>query len=221
MASTQREDASGFFVPRLVALPNRAQASRKGRVWITLLAWLVMLSTTTALWSQRAYDVEGGDELQPRLDELDRIIETLQGWRKYFLWGGAALLGIALLKIINPINLYYNAGDRALRRAVRTDRRRGLADFAARCLASGEANFQEELLLDFKPRADGADLAGGLDYLLHTDLRSLLPRVAAGALIIQGEILGDLDMIRRDDSCLVTLVVKDLFPVIHDTAVVT
>ncbi len=76
---------------------------------------------------------------------------------------------------------------RALRWAARADSRPGLADFAARCLAPGEVNFQGELLLDFQPRAHGADLAGGLDYLLHTDLRSQLPRVAAGALIIQGE----------------------------------
>jgi pimeloyl-ACP methyl ester carboxylesterase len=76
---------------------------------------------------------------------------------------------------------------RALRRAVRTDSRLGLADFATLCLASRETNFQEEFLQDFQPRANGADLASGLDYLLNTDLRSQISRVPAGALIIQGE----------------------------------
>jgi pimeloyl-[acyl-carrier protein] methyl ester esterase len=76
---------------------------------------------------------------------------------------------------------------RALRRALRADSRRGLADFASRCLAPGEVNFQEELLPDFQPRVNGAALVSGLDYLLHTDLRPQLSRVPAGALIIQGE----------------------------------
>jgi pimeloyl-[acyl-carrier protein] methyl ester esterase len=76
---------------------------------------------------------------------------------------------------------------RALRRAVRTDSRTGLADFAARCLAPGEANFQGELRQNFQPRENGAGLARGLDYLLQADLRPRLPRVPAGALIIQGD----------------------------------
>lgn len=76
---------------------------------------------------------------------------------------------------------------RALRRAVRADSRRGLADFAARCLAPGEANFYKEWLLTLQPQANGADLSAGLDYLLDADLRSQLSRVPAGALIIQGD----------------------------------
>jgi pimeloyl-[acyl-carrier protein] methyl ester esterase len=75
---------------------------------------------------------------------------------------------------------------RALRRTVSADRGRGLADFAKRCLAPGEVNFQEELLQDFQPQENGADLSAGLDYLLNTDLRPQLSRVPAGALIIQG-----------------------------------
>jgi pimeloyl-[acyl-carrier protein] methyl ester esterase len=76
---------------------------------------------------------------------------------------------------------------RALRRAVREDRGRGLADFAGRCLAPGEAHFQEEILQNFQPQDNGADLAAGLDYLLDTDLRPQLSGVPAGALIIQGD----------------------------------
>jgi pimeloyl-[acyl-carrier protein] methyl ester esterase len=63
----------------------------------------------------------------------------------------------------------------------------GLADFAGRCLAPGEADFREKIIQDFQPREDGADLAGGLDYLLNTDLRPQMPGIPQGALIIQGE----------------------------------
>ncbi len=76
---------------------------------------------------------------------------------------------------------------RALRRTVREDPRRGLADFASRCLAPGEVDFQEEILSHFRPRENGADLAVGLDYLINTDLRPKLSGVPAGALIIQGD----------------------------------
>ena len=79
------------------------------------------------------------------------------------------------------------AAVRALRRTVREDPRRGLADFAGRCLAPGEAHFQEEILREFQPRKNGINLAQGLDYLLNTDLRSQLSRVPPGVLIIQGE----------------------------------
>jgi pimeloyl-[acyl-carrier protein] methyl ester esterase len=76
---------------------------------------------------------------------------------------------------------------RALRRTVHEDRCRGLADFASRCLAPGEKNFQEEILQNFQPQDKGTDLAAGLDYLLNTDLRPQLSGVPAGALLIQGD----------------------------------
>lgn len=76
---------------------------------------------------------------------------------------------------------------RGLRRTVRENSHRALTDFAIRCLARGEANFQEELLQGFQPRHNGADLAVGLDYLLNTDLRPHLSRVLAGALVLQGD----------------------------------
>ena len=76
---------------------------------------------------------------------------------------------------------------RALRRTVRQDPSRGLADFAGRCLAPGEADFQVEILENFQPREDGADLASGLDYLLNTDLRPQLAGISPGTIIIQGD----------------------------------
>lgn len=76
---------------------------------------------------------------------------------------------------------------RALRRTIRLDSYQGLADFASRCLAEGETNFQEELWQNLRPRANGADLATGLDYLLNTDLRPQLSGVQTRTLIIQGD----------------------------------
>jgi pimeloyl-[acyl-carrier protein] methyl ester esterase len=76
---------------------------------------------------------------------------------------------------------------RALRRTVRQDPRRGLLDFADRCLAPGEGNFREEILEDFQPQENCPDLAAGLDYLINTDLRPQFSRVPAGALIVQGD----------------------------------
>lgn len=79
------------------------------------------------------------------------------------------------------------AAVRALRRAVRADRGRGLADFAGRCLAPGEAAFQEVILHELSPQENGADLAAGLDYLLAADLRPRLSRIRTRCLILQGD----------------------------------
>jgi pimeloyl-[acyl-carrier protein] methyl ester esterase len=76
---------------------------------------------------------------------------------------------------------------RAMRRALLEDKRRVLADFAARCLAPEEALFRGGVLGAFLLRGNGADLAAGLDYLLDTDLRPGLSRVPAGAFILQGD----------------------------------
>jgi len=64
--------------------------------------------------------MEDGEEInQQRSEQFDRIEKTLRHYGKVFLKVGAVLLGIVVLKIINPLNLYYNASDRALKRAVR------------------------------------------------------------------------------------------------------
>ena len=76
---------------------------------------------------------------------------------------------------------------RAQRRTVRQDPRRGLADFASRCLALGEADFHAEILESFEPQENGAGLVAGLDYLLNTDLRPRLTKAPAGTIIIQGD----------------------------------
>lgn len=76
---------------------------------------------------------------------------------------------------------------RAMRRALKENPPQVLAEFAEQCLAPGEAAFASQAREAFEvPAADGT-LAAGLDYLLHQDLRPLLPRLPAGAVVIQGQ----------------------------------
>ncbi len=76
---------------------------------------------------------------------------------------------------------------RAMRRAVFQDPAPVLADFARRCLAPGEAAWQEEALDLFPPGQSPAHLAAGLDYLLTADLRPLARRIPMPVTLIQGE----------------------------------
>jgi pimeloyl-ACP methyl ester carboxylesterase len=62
-----------------------------------------------------------------------------------------------------------------------------LAEFAEQCLAPGEAAFASQAREAFAVPADPGTLAAGLDYLLHQDLRPVLPRLPAGAVVIQGQ----------------------------------
>ncbi len=82
---------------------------------------------------------------------------------------------------------------RAMRRALGSDSRRVLSDFALACLAPGEAAFREEAAAGFDYQAAPAFLAQGLDYLRDKDLRGLLPLIRETTnlpgrmVIIQGE----------------------------------
>ena len=62
-----------------------------------------------------------------------------------------------------------------------------LAEFAEQCLAPGEAAFASQAREAFAAPAAAGTLAAGLDYLLQCDLRPLLPRLPAGAVVIQGQ----------------------------------
>ena len=84
---------------------------------LLLLVSLLVLVLTAVVWSQGAYQDDDGEQFtQPRTKEFDRITETLHYYGRIFMKVGAVLLGIVVLKIINPLNLYYNAGDRARNR---------------------------------------------------------------------------------------------------------
>jgi pimeloyl-[acyl-carrier protein] methyl ester esterase len=76
---------------------------------------------------------------------------------------------------------------RAMRRALKENPLPVLAEFADQCLAPGEAAFASQAREAFAVPAAAGTLAAGLDYLLHQDLRPLLPRLPAGAVIIQGQ----------------------------------
>ena len=77
------------------------------------------------------------------------------------------------------------AAVRAMRRALKSNPQNVVQDFALSCLSPNEEAFQEEVTPLF-PAGDAAHLATGLDYLLHRDLRPLLPRVTASCTLIQG-----------------------------------
>ncbi len=80
-----------------------------------------------------------------------------------------------------------------MRRALGSDSRKVLNDFALACLAPGEAAFRKEAAAGFDYQAAPALLAQGLDYLRDKDLRGLLPltqkttNLSGRVIIIQGE----------------------------------
>jgi len=79
------------------------------------------------------------------------------------------------------------AAVRALRRTIRTDARRGLLDFAGRCLAPQEAVFKRDFFQEFQAGDNGPHLTAGLDYLLSADLRPSLAGIRGKCFIVQGE----------------------------------
>ena len=98
------------------------------------------------------------------LQELSLAESVLVGWSL----GGMLLLEALAAELLEPAGLVLVATPasfcqlpdhpwgqprsavRALRRAVATDSRRGLVDFAGRCLAPGEENFKDELLQELR-----------------------------------------------------------------------
>jgi pimeloyl-[acyl-carrier protein] methyl ester esterase len=76
---------------------------------------------------------------------------------------------------------------RAMRRGLTKNPPQVLAEFAEQCLAPGEAALVPQARAAFAAPADPGNLAAGLDYLLHRDLRPLLPRLPAGVVVIQGQ----------------------------------
>ena len=76
---------------------------------------------------------------------------------------------------------------RAMRRGLMKNPLQVLAEFAEQCLAPGEAAFASQAREAFAVPAAAGTLAAGLDYLLQQDLRPLLSRLPAGAVVIQGQ----------------------------------
>jgi pimeloyl-[acyl-carrier protein] methyl ester esterase len=103
--------------------------------------------------------------------------------------GGLVLVGVAPVFTRRPD---YSWGQppgvvRAMRRALKEDPQPVLAGFAQQCLAPAETAFASQARQAFAAPAGPDTLAAGLDYLLESDLRPLLPGLAAGTVIIQGQ----------------------------------
>lgn len=104
--------------------------------------------------------------------------------------GGLVLVGVAPVFCSRPDHPWGQqaAAVRAMRRALRSDPRKVLQDFARNCLSPTEEAFQEEVtpLFTAGHEPNESHLAAGLDYLLRRDLRPLLPNSTGPATIIQG-----------------------------------
>ena len=74
-----------------------------------------------------------------------------------------------------------------MRRGVKENPRRVLAEFAAQCLAPKEAAYSSQARALFASSPVAGTLAAGLDYLLTRDLRPLFANLAVEAVIIQGQ----------------------------------
>ena len=99
--------------------PKRGSRLSGATLGALLLVCLMTLAWTVAGLGQEAPDDEGYDFDRRGLDQLDRINEALHRYGRIFLWVGAALLGIVILKIISPFRIYHSTNERLLRRAVR------------------------------------------------------------------------------------------------------
>ncbi len=182
---------------------------------MTTLAFFHGWGTSGAVWGRQAQAFEGKFEiLAPDLASWDaewlrrflaglHLPETiLVGWSL-----GGMLLTEALARAAGPLprglvlvgaaasfcrRSDYPWGQpaakvRAMRRVLREEPSRVLADFAGTCLAPGEEAFASEARAAFQTPAAVENLAAGLDFLVHQDLRELLPQVPPGVTIIQGE----------------------------------
>jgi len=103
--------------------------------------------------------------------------------------GGVVLVGVAPVFTRRPDYPWGQppAVIRAMRRALAENPPQVLAEFAEQCLAPGEAALVSQAREAFAAPAAAGTLAAGLDYLLNRDLRPLLPRLPAGAVVIQGQ----------------------------------
>jgi pimeloyl-[acyl-carrier protein] methyl ester esterase len=103
--------------------------------------------------------------------------------------GGLVLVGVPAVFTRRPDYPWGQpqAMVRAMRRGLMTTPRQVLAAFADQCLALGEVALVPRAREAFAAPAEAASLAAGLDYLLTRDLRPLLLRLPAGAVVIQGQ----------------------------------
>ena len=116
------------------------------------------------------------------------LLEALSGHGGAPL-GGLVLVGVPLAFTRRPDYPWGQppAVVRAMRRGVHGNPRQVLDEFAAQCLAPGEAAYHSQAQAAFGAPSAIETLRTGLDYLLTRDLRPLLPGLPPGAVIIQGQ----------------------------------
>ena len=172
-----------------------------GRVWDRQAAAfgdrMTVLTPTVPVW-----EVGWFSEFLRKLEEMPLRECWLVGWSLGGMLllealssltgpppGGLVLVGVAPVFTRRPD---YPWGQpltvvRAMRRALTENPQQVLAQFAEQCLAPGEAALVSQAREAFAAPAAAVTLSTGLDYLLHRDLRPLLPRLPAGAVVIQGQ----------------------------------
>jgi pimeloyl-ACP methyl ester carboxylesterase len=103
--------------------------------------------------------------------------------------GGLVLVGVAPVFTRRPDYPWGQppAVVRAMRRGLKDNPWRVLDEFAAQCLAPGEAAYSSQALAAFASPPADETLTAGLDYLLTRDLRPLLSGLPSGVVIIQGQ----------------------------------
>jgi pimeloyl-[acyl-carrier protein] methyl ester esterase len=169
-----------------------------GRVWERQVAAfghrLIVLTPTVPVWEARWFS-DFLRELPPQNCLLVGwslggmlLLEALSGLTDPSP-GGLVLVGVPAVFTRRPDYPWGQppAMVRAMRRTLAASPRQVLAAFTEQCLAPGEAALVSQAREAFAAPTDPASLAAGLDYLLTRDLRTLLPRLPAGAVVIQGQ----------------------------------
>jgi pimeloyl-ACP methyl ester carboxylesterase len=169
-----------------------------GDVWKTQVAHFkartTVLTPTIPVWE--------ADWLSEYLRELPLNECVLVGWslggmllleaissRRGDPIGGLVLVGVAPVFTRRPDYPWGqpSAVVRAMRRGIKDNPRQVLDEFAAQCLAPGEAGYSSQSLAAFASPPADETLTAGLDYLLTRDLRPLLAGLPPGTVIIQGQ----------------------------------
>ena len=101
---------------------ERGDGRRAGRrcLWLAAMALCVLPALAAPVWGRALSEEDGFAEItRRRSDPIDRINEALQRYGRVFLWVGVGLSTVVVLKIVGPVQIYYGAQDRRLKRAVR------------------------------------------------------------------------------------------------------
>ena len=112
-----------FFAIERISSQARRSGGPLHRGPCAVLGPLIVLSLLTFggdLLGQSGYEADDVPQVQRRgLDQMDHFTESLRRARKICIRVGIVLFLLAVLKVLNPLQLYYGAQDRSLQNAVR------------------------------------------------------------------------------------------------------